>query len=94
MRKYRLRSGELQNMKYPDTFQLPHKEELDAIDVGDIVKLMFIGSDLTERMWVKVTKVQGKGRFEGTLDNAPLSDMGIKPGALIKFERKHIISVF
>lgn len=81
---YELRSGLAQHHRTPETFYMPREDERQALEVGDIVKLIFIiavtadpeDSDddgtFGERMWVIV-----KGRigpyYIGTLNNMPLT---------------------
>lgn len=81
---YELRSGLAQHHRTPETFYMPREDERQALEVGDIVKLIFIiavtadpeDSDddgtFGERMWVIV-----KGRigpyYIGSLNNMPLT---------------------
>lgn len=50
--------------EYPDSFQVPTFDELQAVAVGDNVKVCTGG----ERFWVKVTKVEGQV-FAGTINS-------------------------
>jgi hypothetical protein len=92
MVKYKLDNAIKLNKKYPTTFLIPHKEEIESIKVGDEVKLIFSQSGkIKARMWVLVTKKIGN-TFIGKLDNIPLS-LTLTPGQLIKFQSKHIIAI-
>jgi len=73
-----------------DTFELPSREELLDVNVGDWVKLLF-SDDGVERMWVKVTNL-GERQWVGTLDNIPLF-VDYKLGDVIKFHPLDVIAV-
>ncbi|MBV7470975.1 toll/interleukin-1 receptor domain-containing protein [Aeromonas sp. sif0611] len=81
---YELRSGLAQHHRTPETFYMPREDERQTLNVGDIVKLIFIiavtadpedpddDGTFGERMWVIV-----KGRigpyYIGNLNNMPLT---------------------
>ncbi len=81
---YELRSGLAQHHRTPETFHMPREDERQTLNVGDIVKLIFIiavtadpedpddDGTFGERMWVIV-----KGRigpyYIGNLNNMPLT---------------------
>ncbi|WP_460271755.1 hypothetical protein [Bacillus sp. NEAU-Y102] len=57
---YTLVDGEMQNKLTPETFEVPTKEEVKDIVVGDYVKAGFEEEGKqTERMWVQVTSIHG-----------------------------------
>jgi hypothetical protein len=81
--KYDLVNAVERNARYPDTFKIPSRDQVAAIEPGDVVKLgweatrrrgifgrrgMFGG----ERMWVRIVRIDGD-RYTGTLDNRPVS---------------------
>jgi len=59
----------------PYTFSLPSQERLNAIEPGDLVKLMFRPDPpdrkyAVERMWVTVDQIR-ETELVGTLNNVP-----------------------
>jgi hypothetical protein len=84
---YELRSGLAQHHRTPGTFYMPEEEERQALNQGDIVKLIFIikvpedpedpedpddDGTFGERMWVIVTGRSGP-YFTGFLNNVPVT---------------------
>ncbi len=81
---YELRSGLAQHHRTPETFYMPREDERQALEVGDIVKLIFIiavtpdpedpddDGTFGERMWVIVTGRIGP-YYIGTLNNMPVT---------------------
>lgn len=69
------------------------------LEINSLVKLVFIPnakngeSRMPERMWVKVTKIDG-ANFEGRLDNDPVNIPQLNAGDLIVFHRKHIFDIW
>ena len=56
-----------------DTFDLPTRDELLAVEVGDAVKLILVGSDgAGERCWVEVTERDDSQEWVGRLVNQPV----------------------
>ena len=94
---YVLEDGEERNRQYPDTFEIPSKEERQNLKAGQIVKLMFRitadGETQTERMWV-VVKGKEKGGYLGILDNDPECTQKMKSGVEVRFEPRHVISIY
>ena len=78
------------------TFDLPTREELLKVKPGYWVKLIFTDEkgDNGERMWVRVTKVDGTYGY-GYLDNEPLDPitLGVKRGDEVKFHLGDVISL-
>ena len=89
MTKYELVDAEERHAANPDTFEIPSDEVKEALTVGDVVKLIFDGS---ERMWVCITSRSGN-RFHGWLDNTPYVVVGLNYKDPIEFEARHIIDV-
>jgi hypothetical protein len=71
--------------KHPDTFEAPTKEELDALKVGNIVKV----SHNNERFWVTITAID-KDIITGKVDNVLIRPQPFKYGDIIKFKKHHI----
>lgn len=97
---YELDNGEEINREYPDSFWIPEKEAREAIEPGDILKLIFRmeeknGSDevSVERMWVEVTNKQ-RDFYIGTLDNDPSGSECVKCGQTVYFQSCHVIAIF
>jgi len=82
----------------PYTFFLPSPAELQAIEVGDLVKLLFeYGIEAekwdAERMWVTVTSIEGNEAV-GRLDNEPDEPRSpVRLGDFIGFDRRHALAV-
>ncbi|WP_298357373.1 DUF2185 domain-containing protein [uncultured Litoreibacter sp.] len=81
----------------PFTFHLPENEEVEAIEPGGLVKLIFTSipearDTAGERMWLIVTGRDG-AFFEGVLDNIPSDIPQLRYQQEIKFEAHHIIDV-
>lgn len=80
------------------TFFLPGRQEIEAIGVGDDVKLIFDYHHPTEtwggeRMWVTVTRVDGDMLF-GTLASVPDEPTSpLTPGQAIEFARFHVLAI-
>ncbi|PPG98304.1 hypothetical protein C5C00_03895 [Rathayibacter rathayi] len=96
--RWTLGDGRARHQKHPDSFWAPSDAELELLEPGDVVKLMFeckgrrtYGLDgcSGERMWVVVTAIDGE-RFEGTLSNQPAVWNHLEYGDKIKFSAKHI----
>jgi len=81
---YELRSGLAQYHRTPETFYMPEEQERQTLEIGDIVKLIFIievpadpenpedDGTFGERMWVIVTGKVGP-YYIGTLNNIPVT---------------------
>jgi len=93
--KYTLTNGIESNKAHPDTFWIPSDEDKDLLEIGDACKLIFEPDNeeqLTERMWVNITEINGD-EFVGELDNDPVS-LKMKLGELVKFNRDNIIDIY
>ena len=73
----------------PDTFEAPDKKDLSLIKEGDSVKIC-VGK---ERFWTTVLKVKGEN-IEGSVDNDLVTENGLSYGDTIKFEKRHIYSIY
>ena len=95
--KYRIDDPRPAAAEAPYTFYLPSENELLAVGPGDIVKIIFRSVPASdewdaERMWVIVTAAYGDNLI-GTLDNHPADMPQLKPGNVIRFQRRHIIDI-
>jgi hypothetical protein len=94
-----------ENVKYtierpplsPD-FQLPTREELLNLKVGDLVKIMFRHPvSGVERMWVIIKKQQDIAEWTGVLDNNPLEEemsKVLKSGDKVVFHPLDVIQIY
>lgn len=70
-----------------------------TLQVGDFAKLVFVPdvprADLpaSERLWVRVKRSLGFGRYEGTLDSEPLFLTGVRRGMTVPFEKRQVIEI-
>ncbi len=89
---YTLLDGVEKNNKYPYSYFIPSKEDIDQLKVGDHVKLSFHEDDQGEKMWVQIFVID-ENTFHGQLDNVPVLMKTIKYRDIVVFERKNIIGV-
>ncbi len=82
-------------------FEMPGPSEIEEIEKGDFVKLIFKIShpdekgnvvESFERMWV-VVETSEFPFFSGILDNDPYCTEEIKSGVLVKFAANNIIDI-
>lgn len=100
-KKYSLLDAEKQNKLYPESFEIPDREDRLNVKPDTFAKLCFQqvtkakkGSPSAERMWVKVTSTTPiGGLYEGILSNNPISLEGIVYGSRISFSAKHILDI-
>jgi len=72
-----------------DTFELPAREELLALQDGDYVKLIFNDQ---ERMWVEIIDCSDSKKWVGALNNNPvLVDAAL--GDFIEFNPLDVIGI-
>ena len=79
----------------PYTFFLPSEDRLNALEVGDTVKIVIrsipSGVDYeAERMWLEIISIDGDN-IVGSLDNKPFDMPQLKPEDIVNFKRFHII---
>ena len=91
MKKYSIRRPPIL-----ESFELPSREELLNIKPGDFVQLIFYDGDgennYGERMWVKVTKIEGTYGV-GKLENVPFVIESLKFGDQVKFHLGDVIDI-
>ena len=75
----------------PDTFFAPSFDELNEIKEGSFVKIAVDG----ERFWVEVISVN-ENKIIGKVGNCLImtKEHGLKLDKKIRFEKKHIYSIF
>lgn len=80
------------------TFYLPSKATIAALQVGDVVKLMFAlrnpaeDEPPAERMWVKIEMIDGSGGFLGRLANDPAVIEDLNYNDHVRFSECHIMN--
>lgn len=96
---FTLENAAQENRENPRTFMIPNKDEIDELEEGDLVKLIFLMDEPTEdgcsaeRMWVNITEHNGDD-FKGTLDNTPYFIKSIKEGDEISFKTENIACIY
>jgi len=91
--------GEQRDEQYPDDFPIPSKEEKDALEIGDWVKVGLEDYPTEqllkgERFWVELTAIDGL-RLTGTVINDLefADDHGVDYGDTLSFEMRHVIDI-
>lgn len=74
--------------QYPDTFEVPSKEDLEQLIVGDIVKV----SAYNERFWAQITDID-KSRITATVNNYLLTPR-LKYGDIITFGLENVHGIY
>jgi uncharacterized protein YegJ (DUF2314 family) len=90
---YKLLNAIEQNKKYPETFEIPSKSEIENVKLNTFVKLWFEESGkIPERMWVLVTEIDGDN-FRGVLRNQPGNLKTVKYNDELRFKAHNILSI-
>jgi hypothetical protein len=97
-----LEDGEARHGEAPETFAIPDLERRQALQRGDLAKLIFRISldnveepEAIERMWVLVRERVGD-LYLGVLDNDPFSieeNCELWSGAELPFAPRHVIAI-
>jgi Uncharacterized protein conserved in bacteria (DUF2314) len=94
---FALEDGEEYHRRAPDTFEIPPLEMREELEPNQIVKLMFNisanGESQVERMWVIVRSKDADG-YVGELDNQPVTTDKMRPGLKVRFQPRHVISIY
>ncbi len=95
--RFTLDDAEEINREHPETFFLPEAKERKTLTIGDLVKLIFridLGESVeVERMWVRVTGIEGKS-YTGVLDNDAYCSQDVHAGMPVSFRPKHVIQIW
>lgn len=83
----------------PNTFSVPDMADIEALEVGNFVKLILIPKDMPkdqflrgERLWVQITERDGD-LFWGQIDNDPFL-VKAKIGDIVAFKADDIADIF
>lgn len=93
-----LLDAEAQHEAFPDAFPIPTRQERDALQPGDLVKLVFVldpppaSGPNAERMWVEVRSVD-EGAYDGWLTNAPTVIDHLDAGTFLTFSAEHVAGI-
>lgn len=91
------------NQQYPRTFLIPTQDEINKIEIGGLVKLIFTMKKTqkngckAERMWVEISEKINEMNdivFTGKLDNEPYYLKTIKCGDAIIFKAENIAGIY
>jgi len=85
--------GRARHRRWPKSFEIPSKDDIKKLKVGNCVKLGFLVGKDGERMWVEITAIKQWDEFTGKLTNCPLFRKDIAIGDTIFFSRRHILSI-
>jgi uncharacterized protein YegJ (DUF2314 family) len=88
-----LLDGDEQHKRHPETFWMPPLAERQALREGDLVKLVFMGEPVPERMWVRVMMRDPEGNYYGTLDSQPVGLDFIEYGDEVHFAACNVIAI-
>jgi hypothetical protein len=83
----------------PVAFSIPRSDQRASLQVGNLVKLIFIADPpsprglTAERMWVAVQEVRD-GRYVGSLDNQPSFIADLEPGDTVHFGPEHVAALY
>lgn len=98
-REFHLENVIKQNKLFPRTFQIPTQKDIDELDIGSIVKLIFVmekpqdNGCRAERMWVKITNKQN-GIFTSIVNNQPYYLKSVKCDDIITFKMENIACIY
>lgn len=80
--------------RFPSSFEIPEREDREALRLDDYAKLVF--SD-RERMWVRVVVVRFRPGaaplYTGRLMNEPVALPSVRYGELVSFEPRHVCAI-
>ena len=99
---WELESAVQRNSEHPDKFEVPSIEELQQLQIGSLVKLLFLFWEhdkpeenmiSCERMWVTIQSIN-EHVISGQLENEPKTSKVLKPLDKINFSSEHICSIY
>lgn len=87
-RPYNFVDAQEMHRKYPNTFEVPTKRQLNTLVPTQYVKVCH--ND--ERFWVRLTEIEGD-TLTGTVANDLVCDQPFSDGDTITFEKRHVYDV-
>lgn len=96
---FKLENVRIRHQKNPETFQIPSENDLEKLEEGDIVKLIFVipamsaHHDFLERMWVEISD-KARDEYRGILSNSSIHSSELQPGKIIHFKSENIASIW
>ena len=99
---WELESAQERHNEYPNKFEIPSNEEINNLQIGDMVKLLFLfweydkpekGIVSCERMWVTIQTIN-ENSLTGVLENMPTTSETLKPLDTIEFNREHVCAIY
>jgi hypothetical protein len=93
-----LLDAEAQHRAFPDAFPIPTRAEREALQPGDMVKMVFVldpppqSGPNAERMWVEVRSAR-EGAFDGWLTNEPSVITDLEVGTFLAFGPEHVAGI-
>lgn len=93
-----LLDAEAQHRAFPDAFPIPTRAEREALQPGDMVKMVFVldpppsSGPNAERMWVEVRSAHD-GTFDGWLTNEPTVITDLEVGTFLAFGPEHVAGI-
>ena len=88
--EYTLEDAIAQNKLHPRTFLIPSADEINKLQIGEQVQLIFIlrkpmnNGCRAERMWVTIAQIRD-AQFTGVLDNKPCYLKSLRCGDCVQF---------
>ena len=80
--------GQELSKQHPDTFHVPHEDELDQVEAGFYIK---VGHN-KERFWTQVISIEGDA-INVRVDNDLIMEHPFKCGDKILVEKRHILDL-
>lgn len=84
--------AEQRQAEHPDTFEIPDAELRSILDKGLLAKVILESNGAGERVWLKITRVDGD-TYTGSCMNDPIFTTVVRKGTRIRFGARHIIDV-
>jgi len=97
---WELESAEERHNAHPESFIIPSAQERVNLESGTRAKLLFLfmnqeeGKPIIdcERMHV-IVRASRNGRYDGVLDDAPVTSAALRRGAIVEFGPEHVASI-
>lgn len=73
---------------YPDTFEVPTREELDGLTPGALVKIC----DNEQRFWTRVVTTEGEFIYATVENETGREDRGYGCDQKVRYEKRHVLT--